>query len=227
MPSRRPLLGAIGKHVVFCDGIDDYGRLPFSLSGSFTVISMFKCHGNALHGYEQYIAFEHDSGGADWNIGLTNEGTYFRFAIWDTTGTFRAITYGKLKYGTYYVGAGVYDEENLELRGYINGSLFNTYSLPNPMHDVANTLNIGNNYGGGRGFYGEIAYVLAYEEVLSDSDIQKVTKALKNWEQNIPVTDGLILGLTPYSLDCENGIWNDISGNNNNATLYGARCLWI
>ena len=75
--------------------------------------------------------------------------------------------------------------------------------------------------------HGTIAEVLIYNRALNDTEISQIYKVLKNWEQNIPVTDGLVLGLTPYSLDCENGIWNDISGNNNNATLYGARCLWI
>ena len=227
MPTRRPLLGAMGKHVVFCDGIDDYAMIQQSdtltISGDMTLTVMVKLHKYYL-GTKAWILVHRDTNEeADYVLGVSANKFVFTW-------------YGNGSWHDFYFYTNYPLDEWLIIscvrRGtiaeaYINGSFLTSQDMGSKADTLPNPIAIGRGFSWHDFINMEIAYVLIHKNALSNSDIEDLSKALKNWEQNIPITDGLVLGLTPHSLDCENGIWNDISGNNNNAILYGARCLWI
>ena len=58
---------------------------------------------------------------------------------------------------------------------------------------------------------------LLYDRQISDDEVSAIYQNPLN-----PPTDGLILWLAPDSLDTENMVWTDKSGNGNDGTVYGA-----
>ncbi|MEB3788313.1 MAG: LamG domain-containing protein [Desulfurococcales archaeon] len=75
-------------------------------------------------------------------------------------------------------------------------------------------------------FTGPIPTVRIYNRLLSDHEIRINYIHAKRLEPT-PVRDGLLVELVPDTLDCDNGVWNDNSGNGNNAVLNTGRCIEI
>jgi hypothetical protein len=105
---------------------------------------------------------------------------------------------------------------------YLNGTLLNSYSGANPVTPTAGVYigrTIGDEPSGARAFSGNISKVRIYNRALSSAEI------LQNFYGSNIVTSGLVLYLDAgniVSYPQTGTAWYDISGNNQNFTLYNS-----
>lgn len=101
---------------------------------------------------------------------------------------------------------------------YVNGQL--AASAPYTLDAIGGQgrpVYIGVMYPTSECFKGMIYLVLVYNRTLSDAEIQAIYENPMN-----PPTNGLVLWLSPDSVDPTAGVWADKSGNGNDGTIVGA-----
>jgi hypothetical protein len=216
------------RYAVRFDGVDDYVLISDSPSlnptsqvtiqawvyprnPSSSATQEFVAKGSSLTSQRQYYLRPQK------NTGL------LELAIIDNTGTAYSIfSPSALSACVWQFVGGVYD--GAYLRADINGVEVASRSIG------AKTLNV-TSYALAIGrlgavnaeyFYGDVAEVLIYSRALSLSERRW------NYENPLnPIRDGLVLLLVADPINISGGGWLDLSGKNNNGTIFGARLDYL
>ena len=204
------------RRALYFDGVDDYVEVPddpsLDLTDKISVTAWIH-----LRGYETYggIVSQFDYSPAKWYFALdSTDGRRLRFVFYDPDGVahvFEGSTIIPLE--EWHLVTVTYDGHRV--RFYINGSL----------DAESEDFNTGIRSGNATTYVGKvtthftnviIALVCIYNRTLSEEEIKY---NYVHWED--PIRDGLVLWLDSSSIDYENLIWHDKSGNNNDGQIHG------
>lgn len=228
------------------DGVNDVIRIPYSStyvdSNSKTVEVWLKV-GNIGAGFVQFITNRADSDVAlTFAIGIDNRRV---IRDWNPSGTdYMVLYYGvgansqfrtafsKEKFGLtngdnqFHQVVGVTDTSSNQLKLYYDGSLIDSESFTQPVYASTANTRLGAGYNDSLLDYpltGNIANTKIYNRALSAEEVKQNYDALKRRFAPPPIVgDGLVLNLDAGNFRSYSGTgtaWNDLSGNDNNATL--------
>ena len=198
---------------MYFDGVDDYvavpdGIIPYN-SMNWTVMAWVAPIFNNSY---NNIYYQGASGG-EMNLLTCASNVHLSNGTW----------YGTPCYNTFSVVfthvAGV-RYNGTSLLFYVNGNLVESASIPAyNLNEVSGFhSSIGSyNRGSGGFFMGYIYNFLIYNFALSQSQIQYNMMVPDN-----PIREGLLLWLKADPAYISGSTWYDLSGNNNNGTIYGA-----
>ena len=117
--------------------------------------------------------------------------------------------------------------ENSRMKAYLNGAIAGELTLTiTPVIDLTLDMRIGCRVPLYLYTRMIIPLVRIYNRILTDSEIAKNYVHARKLEAST-IRDGLVLELLPSTLDCDNLIWHDNSGNGNDANIEGGRCVEI
>jgi len=212
--ARGPL--SIFGYAMYFDGIDDYvavpdGIIPYN-SMNWTVMAWVAPVFTSGNIYYQ--------GASEGEMGLNVYGVSVKLSDgnWYGTPAYKGPTV------VFTHAAGVrYNGTSLLL--YVNGNQVESVSIPayNLFETPGYHSSIGSyNRGAGGFFMGYIYNVLIYNFALSQSQIQYNMANPDN-----PIRDGLLLWLQADPAYISGNTWYDLSGNNNNGTIYGATLVQL
>jgi len=212
--ARGPL--SIFGYAMYFDGIDDYvavpdGIIPYN-SMNWTVMAWVAPVFTSGNIYYQGASEGEMGLGAYWvSAKLSNGDWYGTPGYKGPTVVFTHVA------GVRYNGT--------SLLLYVNGNQVESASIPayNLFETPGYHSSIGSyNRGGGGFFMGYIYNVLIYNFALSQSQIQYNMANPDN-----PIRDGLLLWLQADPAYISGNTWYDLSGNNNNGTIYGATLVQL
>jgi len=202
------------------DGIDDYGEIDntalFDPNSDFTIVVYIKPYsfpetniGIFTGKYSVY------PGNIGWALQIYDKRVLFRFA--DGTTQINALGTTYMTTNTWYMLTGVRNGNTAY--AYINTTLDASADL-STLGSVSTPYIYIARFGQGFYFSGEIAFILVYNKALSDTEISQIYT-----DPDHPPKSGLVLWLHDTSIDIENNTWKDLSGNGNDATIYGATAV--
>jgi len=220
MPLAPTRIIPITRKALHCDGIDDYiqtGQGIFSSQPTeITILVYYKPIADAdygpimIHDASRDKVGIHHYPGQFWQAKIFVNGTmYF-------TGG-----HGHFNYGEWYlVGLRWRSGDYLQLIA--NGSYYQRDLPPAgyPLDIDPATSYVKIQWDPNASGVNEYAYAFVYLRYLSDDEIQQIYNDLDH-----PPKSGLVLWLHDTSIDIENNVWRDLSGNGNNATIYGATAV--
>jgi hypothetical protein len=209
----RPDPLRIFRYAMYFDGIDDYVAVPDGIipydSMNWTVMAwvapVFNS-GSFLIYYQGASEGEMALSTCALNVKLSNGNWYSTPCYNTSTVVFTHVA------GVRYNGT--------SLLFYVNGNQVESASIPayNLYETPGFHSSIGSyNRGAGGFFMGYIYNVLIYNFALSQSQIQYNMMVPDN-----PIREGLLLWLKADPAYISGNTWYDLSGNNNNGTIYGA-----
>jgi len=216
------------RYAMYFDGVDDYVLVPHSPSLYLTSFSVVMW-ANALYGglnndYNRFIekgGWQAPDGGFDIEVAGEGPTTEANFLVWR----------GGYWYGLHPLNYPFIDSlfhhivfmyDNLYIWVYIDGVLRGSTSV-SAYTPSTEPITIGKNCMLNAGYLnGYISQVLIYSRTLSDSEVQQDYLNPDN-----PVTDGLVLWLQADPAYISGNTWYDLSGNNNNGTIYGATLVQL
>lgn len=202
-----------GRHYQLSfDGVSNYVGVSFTLPATFTEMLFFKRLGSGGGGVPKL--FYWSGYAADLGVGNTaipnKLGFFIRWSDGTDTGWHGVAD---IVNGVFYCAALSWD--GTWVRVHSNGDLiYSSNAWAGKTLQSSTSFHIG---GGADYFDGLIPLVFFYNRTLSDDEIQQ-----NNAHPDQPITDGLVLNLTPDSINATAGIWNDTSGNGNDGTIHGA-----
>ncbi|MCD6131814.1 MAG: LamG domain-containing protein [Candidatus Hydrothermae bacterium] len=196
------------------DGIDDYGTFsnPLVDGSDWSIIALFRIKSFTERDIVDVVS----------NPATINGVTIYQSTKEIKVGVYQAdlvpvrLTVSAAEVGKWYmVGMSVKDAQFF--KGYLNGEYVSQKTLTNSTHFSNDVFNIGAGKPTDRLANVDITFILVYSRALSDSEIKHIYQNPYN-----PPLDGLVLWLSPASIDSVAGKWWDLSGNGNHGTIYGA-----
>ena len=216
MPLQAERILRTFRYAMYFDGVDDYVEVSnnFALYDlmNWTVMAWVAPFFVAAPGF--YPQIFHPLPGGEMSLVPYAEGVHLTDGNWYGTSTYT----GPSMVFTHVAG-GRYNGTSLLL--YVNGNLVETASIPD--YDLVNpsgycsSIGATNSCGNDQFFTGYIYNVLVYNFALSQSQIQYNMMVPDN-----PIREGLLLWLQADPAYISGSTWYDLSGNNNNGTIYGA-----
>jgi hypothetical protein len=207
---------------MYFDGVDDYVLVPHSPSlylTSFTVVMWANVPCCTNYDFNRFIEKGGwtDGGGFDIEVSGGGPPTEANFLVW--SGGMNWFGLHPLNYpfidSLFHHIVFMYD--NLYIWVYIDNVLRGSTSV-SAYTPSTEPISIGKNCMLDAGYLnGYIAQVLIYSRALSASEVQQ-----NYLDPDHPVTDGLVLWLKADPAYISGSTWYDLSGNNNNGTIYGA-----
>jgi len=208
------------RYAMYFDGIDDYvavpdGIIPYN-SMNWTVMAwvapiFIGCVGCIDIYYQGASEGEMQLDPPSLGVKLSNGAWYFTPGYNGPTVVFTHVA------GVRYNGT--------SLLFYVNGNQVESASIPayNLFEAPGYHSSIGSYNRGAAGFFmGYIYNVLIYDFALSQSQIQYNMANPDN-----PIREGLLLWLKADPAYISGSTWYDLSGNNNNGTIYGATLVQL
>jgi hypothetical protein len=212
---------------MYFDGVDDYVSVPHSPSLYLTSFSVVMW-ANALCCLNNYYNRFIEKGGCcapDGGFGIETAGegpaTEANFLVWRSSNFygFRPLNYPFINSLFHHI---VFMYDNLYIWVYIDGVLRGSTSV-SAYTPSTEPITIGRAcMSNGNYLNGYISQVLIYSRTLSASEVQQDYLNPDN-----PVTDGLVLWLQADPAYISGNTWYDLSGNNNNGTIYGATLVQL
>jgi len=215
------------RYAMYFDGIDDYVEVPHSPSlylTSFSVVMWANapcCLNNSYNRFIEKGGYQAPDGGFDIEVASEMSNTEANFLVWQSGNAYglRPLNYSFIGSLFHHI---VFMYDNLYIWVYIDNVLRGSTSVSayTPSTEpiiigracMANCCYLN----------GYIAQVLIYSRALSASEIQQ-----DYLDPNNPVTDGLVLWLKADPAYISGNTWYDLSGNNNNGTIYGAMLVQL
>ncbi len=215
-PTLEQIIKTPKRYTLTFDGVDDYAKVPYDSSlnpDSLTVEIMFYPieWRNPVTGYLGHWLYK---GVNDYTI-LTGDNK-ITFRLRTSDGTYvNDVVYVSEK--RWYHAVITFDNRTYKKRWYLDGVLKGERQLSLPLLKSANAnLFIGSANSTDYAAHGYIAYVRIYNRALTQGEIRHNMEHPTN-----PVRDGLVLWLHADPDYISDSTWVDLSGNGNNATLYG------
>ena len=220
MPLAPTRIIPITRKALSFDGVDDYVQVPHSdifNSNSVTVAVYFRAFPGYGSGANSGLVAKRSGPPGSWIIVIHRSDGKIWGRVWQSDGTPIDIPAKfTIQPGTWYFAALVADGSEAKLL--VNGEQVSSAEYDGTILSTTYDITIGKQ--GAEYFNGEIAYVLIYNRALSDDEIAQIYN-----DPDHPPKSGLILWLHDTSIDTENNVWRDLSGNGNDATIYGATAV--
>jgi len=224
MPLAPTRIIPITRKALYFDGIDDYAESGIVLdpNSDFTVIVMFKAYryGNGAGDIAGIVTerYGYAAARAGFDLRLTSTG-YLQTALSDGANLVEIQSPNEITLNEWYIAGARRNGGVLDL--IVNGSVVNSADVSAlGTISVTEPLRIARYGNPNLIFQGEIPYVIVYARALSDDEIQQIYN-----DPDHPPKSGLVLWLHDTSIDTENNVWRDLSGNGNDATIYGATAV--
>ena len=203
------------------DGVDDYvncgNDASLNFTDAITIVAMIKV-GGWVNNFPRLIS-KYESFSLHL-IASTHEVDMF---IYQNGELKHVTTEQSLSLNNVYLITSIYDSETGfkiyidESKADLSGATYTRGAIDTNTNDVL----IGQYENSVRFFKGDTYSVALYNRALSDAEISQIYDYVVNGKGEM-ITDGLVLWLDGDSIDIENGIWHDKSGNGNDGIIYGA-----
>jgi hypothetical protein len=215
-----------GIKALYFDGADDYASIPYNSELSPDALTVEAMVFVNTVGIRQRIVNKYYPSNCDYSL-LLYETNQFRFEMYDPVKGYiqRILSNTTVMANKWYHVVGVFDGMDYWAM-HINGVKDAEQTLSHVRYHSPDEINLARYTGGAQYFNGYIVLVRIYNRPLSDSEIAKNYEHARKLEAS-SIRNGLVLELLPSTLDCDNLIWYDNSGNGNNASIVGARCVEI
>ena len=220
MPLAPTRIIPITRKALFFDGVDDYAlaTIPLVSRYNFTVIVYGKplVAKNTTQNFISLWSNTRSVASLAYRLAPDQDFRFFYFAE-DNSIPYLTTAYGQEPNIWHFFAFGVANGTNMF---YWYDETKRTVTTASPPRDDITRVYIGQNGGNANYLNGDIAYVLIYNRALSDDEIAQIYN-----DPDHPPKSGLVLWLHDTSIDTENNVWRDLSGNGNDATIYGATAV--
>jgi len=210
------------KYAMYFNGVNAFAVVPASsslyLPGDFTVCAWIGI--TQPFGFWPGIIDNGRNYGANWYFLGIKFAPATLAGIAFTDGTFMEIDFPNEEIGTFHQYC--FGVSGNIFFGYRDGSLYQSLTFTKTRNVQSLPIDIGNRVGGGYFANVYVYQVLVYNRALSSTEIAQ------NYNNpDSPITSGLVLWLQADPAYITGSTWLDLSGNNNNATLYNTQLVQL
>jgi len=210
------------KYAMYFNGVNAYAEVPASsslyLPGDFTVCAwigitqVFGSWPGIVDNGRNYLTNW-------WFLGLKGASAPLA-GIGFTDNTITEIYFPSEKIGTFHHYC--FDVSGNTFFGYRDGSLYNSRTFTKTRNVQSLPIDIGRRVGSCDCSNVYVYQVLVYNRALSSAEVAQ------NYNNpDSPVKDGLVLWLQADPAYIQGSTWVDLSGNGNDATIYGAQLVQL
>jgi len=203
------------------DGVDDYVRVPpFLQDGDSFSIILFSRFGS-VDRWRTMAGFYYDLNAISYRGDISPRIMFVTVTDYNNE-THYEIASPYIKTQTNYFTAMSVDNVNKKMTAFLNDTKLDEITFQGSTIKLSNKdLNIYRVETEDRYLSGDVYFLAVYNRALSDAEISQIYNYVMSGEGEM-ITDGLVLWLDGDSIDIENGIWHDKSGNGNDGIIYGA-----